>query len=308
MEAFLTMRLSFRSGGETCAAWLTLPEGEGPHPVVVLVHGGGATHAMILDQYERRFSDAGLAVLAFDFRHLGESGGQPRQLMNLKRYFADIDAALAFVRTRPELDANRVALWGTSFGASHVVATAARRADIAAAIVQCPVLRGRSPALSAGLLHLLRLTGPILSDLVRGALGLPRRYVPIVGRPGERAFVNLPGAYEGWYSVVPKGYAFDPRVQAAAGLTLLFYDASSSARRVRCPLLVCVSDRETLMDPAIAVKVANDAPRGVAKHYDTDHFQVYHPPHVDRIVADQIAFLTEHLRPLPRPVVRDAAA
>jgi hypothetical protein len=143
---------------------------------------------------------------------------------------------------------------------------------------------------------------------VRSALGLPRRYVPIVGRPGERAFVNLPGAYEGWHSVVPKGYAFDPRVQAAAGLTLLFYDAASQARRVRCPLLVCVSDRETLMDPAIAVKVAIEAPRGVARRYDTDHFQVYHPPFVDRIVADQIAFLTEHLRPLPRPVVRDAAA
>lgn len=304
----MTMRLSFRSGGEDCAAWLTLPAGDGPHPVVVLVHGGGATHAMILEQYERRFSAAGLAVLAFDFRHLGESGGEPRQLMSLKRYFEDIDAALAFVRTRPELDANRMALWGTSFGASHVVATAARRADIAAAVVQCPVLRGRAPALAAGLAHLLRLAGPIVSDLVRGALGLKRRYVPIVGQPGERAFVNLPGAYEGWYSVVPKGYAFDPRVQAAAGLTLLFYDASARARRVRCPLLVCVSDRETLMDPAIAVKVANDAPRGIAKHYDTDHFQVYHPPFVDRIVADQIAFLTEHLRPLSRSAVRDVAA
>lgn len=304
----MTIRLSFRSGDEDCAAWLTLPAGDGPHPVVVLVHGGGATHAMILEQYERRFSAAGLAVLAFDFRHLGESGGEPRQLMSLKRYFEDIDAALAFVRTRPELDANRIALWGTSFGASHVVATAARRADIAAAVVQCPVLRGRAPAMSAGLLHLLRLTGPIVSDMLRGALGLPRRYVPIVGRPGERAFVNLPGAYEGWHSVVPKDYAFDPRVQAAAGLTLLFYDAASRARRVRCPLLVCVSDRENLMDPAIAVRVANEAPRGVAKHYDTDHFQVYHPPFVDRIVTDQIAFLTEHLRPQSRPVVRDAAA
>ena len=226
----MTTRLSFRSGDEECAAWLTLPDGEGPHPVVLLVHGGGATHAMILDQYEQRFTVAGFAVLAFDFRHLGESGGEPRQLMSLKRYFEDIDAALAFIRTRPELDANRIALWGTSFGASHVVATAARRADIAAAVVQCPVLTGRAPALSAGFLHLLRLTGPIVSDLMRGALGLPRRYVPIVGRPGERAFVNLPGAYEGWYSVVPKGYAFDPRVQAAAEQALKLAPANPNVQ------------------------------------------------------------------------------
>ena len=101
--------------------------------MVLLIHGGGATHSMMLDQYERRFSSAGFAVVAFDFRHLGESGGTPRQLMNLGRYFEDIDAALRFIRSRPELDPSRIALWGTSFGASHVVATAARRPGIAAA-------------------------------------------------------------------------------------------------------------------------------------------------------------------------------
>mgnify|MGYP001575139996 CR=1 FL=1 len=293
----MTIRTTFRSGNEDCAAWLTLPAGKGPHPVVLLIHGGGATHSMMLDQYERWFSAAGLAVLAFDFRHLGESGGTPRQLMNLSRYFEDIDAALAFIRTRPELDPSRIALWGTSFGASHVVATAARRRDIAAAVVQCPILQGRAPALSAGLLHLARFTGPIVSDLLRGALGLGRRYVSIVGRPGDLAFVTQPGAFEGWMSVVPKGVVFDGRIAAGAGLSMLFYDAAAKARQVRCPLLVCVSDRENLMNPAIAVRVARAAPRGVAIHYPTDHFEVYHPPFVERIVADQIAFLTRHLDP-----------
>ena len=293
----MTIRTNFRSGTDTCAAWLTLPEGEGPHPVVLLIHGGGAVHSMMLDQYERWFSTAGLAVVAFDFRHLGESGGTPRQLMSIRRYFEDIDAALAFIRDRPELDASRVALWGTSFGASHVVATAARRRDIAAAVVQCPILQGRAPALRSGLIHLMRFTVPIFSDLIRGALGLGRHYVQIVGRPGELAFVNRPGAYDGWMSVVPKGVAFDGRITAGAGLSMLFYDAAAQARRVRCPLLVCVSDREDLMDPAIAVRVARAAPRGEAIHYPTDHFEVYHPPFVERIVADQIAFLVRHLRP-----------
>jgi predicted alpha/beta-fold hydrolase len=100
-----TTRTTFPSGGDHCAAWLTLPatlpEGAAPHPVVLLIHGGGATHAMMLDQYERWFSQAGFAVVAFDFRHLGESGGTPRQLMSLGRYAEDIDAALAFIRARP---------------------------------------------------------------------------------------------------------------------------------------------------------------------------------------------------------------
>ncbi|MFI6520122.1 alpha/beta hydrolase [Spirillospora sp. NPDC050679] len=291
----MTTRTSFTSGGDTVAAWLTLPERPGPHPVVVLVHGGGATHEMMLDQYEKWFSAAGLAVLAFDFRHLGESGGSPRQLVSPRRYARDIDAALDFVRSRPELDAGRTALWGTSFGASHVVAAAARHPDLAAAVVQCPVLNGRAIATRAGLGHLARFTVPIASDLLRAALGRPRRYVPLVGRPGELAFVNRPGALEGWESVCPPGYRFDNRVAAAAGLEMLFYNASASASRVRCPLLVCQSDREDLIDPQIAVRVAAAAPRGVLRHYDADHFTVYHPPLVERIVADQVEFLTEHL-------------
>ncbi|WP_067833749.1 alpha/beta hydrolase [Nocardia lijiangensis] len=293
----MTIRTNFPSGDDVCAAWLTLPTGPAPHPVVVLVHGGGATHEMMLGQYEKWFSEAGLAVLAFDFRYLGESGGQPRQLVSKRRYAADVDAALAFVRSHPELDSGRVALWGTSFGASHVVAAAARHPEISAAIVQCPVLSGRAIVARAGVRHLLRFTGPIISDLVRATLGLPRRYVQFVGRPGEPAFVNQPGALEGWKSVCPPGYEFDNRITAASGLGMLFYNAAAQASRVRCPLLICACDLENLIAPAIVEKVGADAPRAIVKHYDADHFTIYHPPIVERAIADQIDFLTEHLAP-----------
>ncbi|MGW5386100.1 alpha/beta hydrolase [Nocardia sp. NPDC003963] len=291
----MTIRTTFPSGRDHCAAWLTLPDGDGPHPAVVLVHGGGATHEMMLGQYERWFARAGLAVVAFDFRHLGESGGEPRQLVDQRRYAEDVDAALGFARSRPELDPGRIALWGTSFGASHVLAAAARHRDLRAAVVQCPVFSGRAVVSRAGAGQLLRFTLPIASDLIRAALRLPRRYVALVGRPGDRAFVTQPGALEGWQSVTPPGYRFDNRITAASGLGMLFYNAASAAPRVRCPLLVCACERENLIDPTIAGRVAATAPRAVLKHYDADHFTVYHPPAVDRIIADQINFLTEHL-------------
>ncbi|WP_330234009.1 alpha/beta fold hydrolase [Nocardia sp. NBC_00508] len=293
----MTIRTSFPSGGDECAAWLTLPTGPGPHPVVVLVHGGGATHEMMLAQYEKWFSEAGLAVVAFDFRHLGESGGLPRQLMSTRRYATDVDAALTFVRSRPELDSGRVALWGTSFGASHVIAAAARHPEISAAVVQCPVLSGRAVVARAGVRHLLRFTRPIISDLLRSVLGLPRRYVPLVGRPDELAFVNQAGALEGWQSVTPPGYEFDNRVTASSGLGMLFYNAAARASSVRCPLLLCACDRENLIAPTVLEKAAAAAPQAVLEHYDADHFTVYHPPIVEHVVADQIAFLTEHLAP-----------
>ena len=48
--------------------------------------------------YERWFSTAGFAVVAFDFRHLGESGGTPRQLMSLRRYERIVADQIAFLQ------------------------------------------------------------------------------------------------------------------------------------------------------------------------------------------------------------------
>jgi hypothetical protein len=60
-------------------------------------------------------------------------------------------------------------------------------------------------------------------------------------------------------------------------------------------LLVCVSQRETLMDPRHAVTVAKRAPLGEVRNDDSDHFEVYHQPLLDRLLADQTDFLRRHL-------------
>lgn len=104
-----------------------------------------------------------------------------------------------------------------------------------------------------------------------------------------------PGAYEGWHSLAKPGSTFDSRVAAGSALGALFYDATKSARDISCPLLVCVSERETLIKLALVEKVIRDAPRASSRRYDADHFEVYSPPLLDKIVADQIAFLREHL-------------
>lgn len=290
-----TERTSFTSGDGRCTAWVTLPAGPGPHPTVLLVHGFGATHEMALSNYERWFSDAGVAVVSFDYRFTGASPGSPRQLIRVRHLLADVEAALRFTRSLPSVDPTRVALWGTSFGAGHAMVTAARDPEIAALVVNCPMIDGLNAALRMGPGHLLRLLWPVTSDLVRSALGRGPRYVPMVGEPGEFALINSPGSKAGWYSLVPPGSAWDNRCAAGVAVDFLRYRAVRSAPRIACPFLVCVSDNETLMNPAIAANAARQAPQGRAIHYPSDHFQVYHPPLVERVVADQVAFLRETL-------------
>jgi fermentation-respiration switch protein FrsA (DUF1100 family) len=290
-----TERVDFSCRGIRCAAWLTLPSGPGPHPAVVLVHGLGATHDMMLAQYELHFAGAGIATLAFNYRNTGASGGQPRQHISMREQRRDVVAALDHLTSRPEIDGKRIGLWGTSLGGMNVTRVAAVRDDIAVAVVQCPIVHGPGAARRLGLLPALRLTPAIAEDMLRMAFRRGRRYIPIVGAPGTFAMVTAAGAESGWQPTVPPGGHFDNRIAAADAVAMVMASAARCARHIDAPLLVCVCDRENLMNPAYAALVARRARRGVARHYDSDHFAIYHPPLVAQVLPDQTAFLQEHL-------------
>jgi uncharacterized protein len=161
--------------------------------------------------------------------------------------------------------------------------------------VQCPIVHGPATLTRGGWRPAVRLTPPILDDLLRRMRGAEPRYVPIVGEPGSCAAVTLAGALDGWYSTVPPGARFDNRMAAADVIGIAVTSAKGRAMKITAPLLVCVSAQETLMDPHHAEEVARRATRGVVRHYDGDHFEVYHPPLVAKLLADQARFLQEHL-------------
>lgn len=290
-----TTRVSFMSRGTRCAGWLTLPDGPGPHPGLVLAHGLGATHGMSLSQYEQQFAKSGVATLAFDYRFTGESDGEPRQQFSMRAHRQDVEAAGEYLRGHDSIDAARLGLWGTSLGALHVLQAAARQADLAAVVVQCPIVHGPGTLRRGGMLPALRLTPAIVADAISRVRRAGRTYVPIVGNPGSLAAVTVAGALDGWYSTVDPGCTFDNRMAAMDVLGIAPSSAKRGVAKIKAPLLVCVSRRETLMDPRHAEDVAAAAPRGVARHYDGDHFQIYHPPLSSALLADQTAFLQEHL-------------
>ena len=92
-------------------AWLNLPDGASeatPAPVLVMGHGLGAIKEMRLDAFAERFQAAGYACLVFDYRHFGQSEGEPRELLSIARQQEDWRSAVAFVRTLPEIDADAV--------------------------------------------------------------------------------------------------------------------------------------------------------------------------------------------------------
>src|SRR3954463_12845852 len=92
--------LTFRSGEETCAAWLYRPDGAaGAVPCVVMAHGFTATRGDRLPPYAQGFPAPGLALLLLRYPHLGGCPPMPRQLLDIGRQQADYHAAVAFART-----------------------------------------------------------------------------------------------------------------------------------------------------------------------------------------------------------------
>jgi dipeptidyl aminopeptidase/acylaminoacyl peptidase len=176
-------RVTFSSGGEACVGHLRLPSGaQAPVPCVVLATGfSGTQDTPSLLAAADAFVEAGFGSLRFDYRHFGERGGQPRQLIVIEEQLADIAAAVGFARSHPGIDPSRVALWGASLGGGHVVVAASRDPRIAAVVAQSPFngfpkkVEGRSTAST------LRLLGAMTWDAVRGMLGLSPACIPVVG-------------------------------------------------------------------------------------------------------------------------------
>ncbi len=130
-------RVTFQSGDVTIVGELSIPEsGSTRKPTVIVMHGFGGHR----DGPQQRWSQAfytglGYAVLRFDFEGCGESGGERGWVLPF-RQVKNALSALDYLSQRPEIDAARICMSGTSFGASVAVYCAGLDKRVAAVIGQ----------------------------------------------------------------------------------------------------------------------------------------------------------------------------
>src|SRR4051794_34761807 len=199
--------VAFPSAGDECRAWLFGPDAERP-PLVILGHGLGATREYGLEPFAQRFADAGIAALVFTYRHFGNSGGQPRQLLDIERQLGDWAAALAYARRLDGIDHERIALWGTSFGGGHVIEAAARDGAVAAVVSQCPSTDGLAATRAASPGSRARALEPARRDELAGGRRRPPVLVPLVGPHGSAGLMTSPDSEEGYRALIPPGVPF----------------------------------------------------------------------------------------------------
>jgi hypothetical protein len=280
--------VTFRSGDADCAAWLYRPDGA--TACVVMAHGLSAVRDQRLPAYAERFAAAGLAVLLFDYRHFGASGGEPRQLLDIGRQLADWRAAVAYARGSFE----RIGLFGSSFAGGHVLAVGTDP-GIAAVVSQCPMTDGFLAVLKVPPLTALKLTGAALQDQLGALAGRRPKLIPAAARPGELALMSSEDSLPGMTSLAGPDSMWRNAAAARVGLRIPLYRPGRNAKNIVAPLLVCICDNDTLVSTNAAEKVAERAPRGESRHYPIGHFDIYTGEWFERAVADQTEFLTRHL-------------
>jgi dipeptidyl aminopeptidase/acylaminoacyl peptidase len=114
--------------GMDIPAFIYRPQGAGPHPVIVSIHGGPESQSRpgFNSTYQYWAKELGLAVVVPNVR--GSSGYGKTYVsldngLNRKKSVEDIGALLDWIATQPELDASRVVVHGGSYGGYMVLAS-----------------------------------------------------------------------------------------------------------------------------------------------------------------------------------------
>ena len=136
-------KVEFKSRGETCKGMLHVPDGaKGRLPLLVMAGGWCYTKEIVMPHYARYFEDAGIATLLFDYRHFGESSGEPRQHIDPWEQVEDYKNAISYAETLPEVDPHRIGIWGISYSGGHVLIVAATDPRVKWAVSTIPVVEG----------------------------------------------------------------------------------------------------------------------------------------------------------------------
>ncbi|HEX7322058.1 MAG TPA: alpha/beta hydrolase [Mycobacterium sp.] len=295
--------ITFVSAGSWCAGWHLPAEtdaftGQHGRPCVVMAHGFGGTRDTGLLAFAEAFAEAGIDAFVFDYRGFGVSKGSPRQLVSYRRQRRDYHAALAAARRLPGVDPDRIVLWGTSYSGGHVVAVAAQDDGVAAAISMNPATDGLAVLVQviryAGPGQLIRLTVHGLRDAAGALAGRAPHCIPIVGPPGSTAFITTPGAAAAYTEMA--GPSWRNEVSARTALEVAFNRPAASVRRLTCPTLVQAGSRDSVAPPAAARRTAKTGGQLTQlREYPVDHFDFYEGHWQQRVLADQLSFLSDVL-------------
>ena len=283
---------TFTSAGARCAATVYRPRGiTGPRPGVVIGHGVTRTRRDGSPAFARQFAATGCSVVAFDYRHWGDSDGHPRGWFSFSRQQCDWRAAVAFARQLDGTDPDRVALWGFSIAGGMALTTAAADPQIAAVIAVCPATDGLAAWLEPAPIRTVLRT---IARAVRETITRRPATMPVAGRPGDFAVLTAPEALPG-FEHVTAGRPWRNEISTSWLFPLAAFRPIRAVPKISAPVLYQIARDDGMPSAGQAGKAIPRTPRAEVKRYPMDHFGPFSPEHQSTVAADASDFLRAHL-------------
>lgn len=286
--------------GTVLRGQLRLPDGDGPHPGILMSHGFAAVIGQYLPAFAEAFRAAGFAVLLYDHRNFGASDGLPRQDIDPFQQVEDTLDAITALRAHPGVDPDRIGLWGTSYSGGHALVVGARDPRVACVVAQVPTISGevalsrRIPpvatrqALAAIMADREAVVGgaePGTRPLVDDGSGVP----PVFAGPTAAEFMTRPGSQ-------PEGFVNAVTVQSLGRSRT--YNPGAHAHRISPrPLKFIVADHDPVAMTDLQLELFERLPQPKSLTLIRgEHWAPYDEASAEAIDA-AVAFFTEHLSP-----------
>jgi uncharacterized protein len=240
-------------GGDRLRGWLFVPEtGVGPRRAISMAHGYAGVKEHGLERFAQAFAEAGFVVLLHDHRNFGASDGATRHDIDPWRQIADWRRAISFLESLPEVDADRIGVWGTSYAGGHVLVLAATDRRIRAVVAQVPTISGYEQGLRRVPPDAVTALEHLFDDDERAQFrgDSPRRQKVVGDDPSVPASYRSRDAISFYLQPLPPG-AWTNEVTIRSGRLARMYEPGAWIARVSpTPLLmiVALADHITLTD------------------------------------------------------------
>jgi pimeloyl-ACP methyl ester carboxylesterase len=201
------------------------------------------------------------------------------------------------VRAQPDLDGERLALFGSSLGAGHALVTAADDGRVRAVVALAPLIDTgmEGEASFPGAAWAVRILFTAWGDLLASLAGR-RVTLPAIAPPGGFGMIVDGAAYEAFERLVGEGSSYRNEVLARSILTFDEYDPSARTAEIRAPVLLVASPGDRFA-PFEAAKSYAASGRDVdLVEIPGDHFDVYASPVREEAARAAGSFLEERLR------------
>ncbi len=272
--------IEFKSNGLTCRGWLYRPEGaEGPTPAIVMSHGFSAVKEMGLDGFAEGFCHAGFIVVAFDYRYLGASDGEPRGRIIPEEQHDDLRAAVDWISAQPGVDPARIGMWGSSYAGGHSLFMGAYDPRVKVVVAQVPAMDpGHAMRAMAGRDEFGAILEMVVADHASRNAGNPPGEIAIVAPEGEPCILAGQDAYH-WFQRATAGKApnwLNRTAMESVERLIAYAPANVIDFLAPKPLLVIAATQDSLIPIAQMREFVARAgePKKLAE-LECGHFEVY---------------------------------